>query len=574
MAQLVLLDGNLRTELFAVPRRGQTTIGRERGNGIRLADFSVSRRHAQIEREDADYVLLDLDSTNRSFVNGEPVRCRILHHGDRLRFGNLVCIFELSDEDQVLPLTTETSLIPDVLPLLAAEVTGDHTVELDGSDVLADIRRLQKERTDGLLSQAEEKLLALYRINSAITTVDDLQALLGSILEIVLTIIEADRGVFLLRNPKSEMLEIPVVKTSSKQFERLSLSSTLIDKVMKRRKAVLITDTHADSQFQEQQSIVSSQIRSALCAPILYKDQVLGILYLDSLSLVREYRVQDLELLAAIAAQIGIVIQNARLYSDLKEYFLETIGSLSAVIEARDPYTQGHTWRVTQYAKELATELGWPPEKLREVEMAGLLHDIGKIGVSDSVLLKPAPLSTGEFEVMKAHTSIGAEIVSHLSFLSFCMPYVRYHQEKFDGSGYPEGLKGEAIPVEGRLLAVADTFDAMTTNRPYRAGMEPELALEELKRCAGSQFDPEMVKSFVRCWEKGRLHEILFTERGSNQVATCPRCRGLKHLRGGLKGGEAFQCSVCRTALVVQPEGGRWTLQEEGSEPSTHMELR
>ena len=564
MAHLVLIEGRLRAEVFAIPPRGQTTIGREKTNRIRLPDFSVSRRHAQIERENSEYVLLDLESTNRSFVNGEPVRCRILQHGDRLRFGNVTCIFELSEEDHIAPLTTESSLVPGFGPLLSDQISGDHTVELDGTVVLADIARLQAERTQhGGKSPAEEKLLALYRINSAITTVDDLQALLASILEIVFTIIPADRGVFLLRNPKSELLEIPVAKTSSKQLERLSLSSTLIDKVMSGRKAILISDTLADSQFQPPQSIVSAQIRSAMSAPILYKEQVLGILYLDSLSLVREYRVQDLELLAAIAAQIGVVIQNARLYSDLKEYFLETIGSLSAVIEARDPYTQGHTWRVTQYAKELAIELGWPAEKLRELEMAGLLHDIGKIGVSDSVLLKPAPLNTGEFEVMKAHTSIGAEIVSHLSFLSFCLPYVRYHQERYDGSGYPEGLKGEAIPVEGRLLAVADTFDAMTTDRPYRTRLAPELAIEELKRCAGSQFDPEMVKCFVRCWEKGRLHEIFVTERGSSLTAACPRCHSLKNLREGLQGGERFLCSVCHTALLTRPDGGKWTLEEE-----------
>ncbi|HEX9639182.1 MAG TPA: HD domain-containing phosphohydrolase [Acidobacteriota bacterium] len=566
MARLVVLEGNLRAETFDVPPLGQTTVGREKTNRIRLADFSVSRRHAQIERENGEYVLIDLDSTNHSFVNGEPVRCRILQHGDGLRFGSVQCVFELLQEDH--HAAGSAGLEPNLSTLLTDPVIDDSAVELESNAVQDDMARLQAERTKhGSLPQAEEKLLALYRINSAITAIDDLPALLTSILEIVFHIIPADRGAFLLSNPKSELLEIPAVVASSKQFERLALSSTLIDKVMSGRKAILISDTHADTQLKQRQSIISAQIRSAMCAPILFKDQVLGILYLDSLSLLREYRLQDLELLATIAAQIGIVIQNARLYSELKEYFLETIGSLSAVIEARDPYTQGHTWRVTQYAKELAIERGWPAQKLRELEMAGLLHDIGKIGVSDSVLLKPAPLSSGEFEAMKEHTTIGAEIISHLSSLSFCLPYVRFHQERYDGSGYPEGLRGEAIPVEGRLLAVADTFDAMTTDRPYRRGLEPERAIEELKRCAGTQFDPVLVASFVRCWEKGRLQEILYTERGSENKADCPRCHHQKHLRTSLKGGERFLCSVCHTALMTEHAAGSWSLAEDTHAP-------
>jgi HD-GYP domain-containing protein (c-di-GMP phosphodiesterase class II) len=554
MAQLVLLEGEERGQAFALERDIPTSVGREKSNRIRVSDFSVSRRHAEIVWDRGVYTVIDLESTNRTYVNNQPITRQVLNHGDRVRFGNIHFVFEHSDGAWSAESAGRSDVSHELRPLLAGELRSERTVELDGSAILAEIARLQQE-SRAELSQADQKLLALYQINTAITTIDDLPALLGSILNILFTIIPADRGVIMLHNDKTGMLELTAVKTSSAQFEKLSLSSTVVQKVMSERKAVLISDTRADAELQLQQSIISAEIKSAMCAPLLFKDQVLGILYLDSVSLLREYRLQDLELLAAIAAQVGIVLQNARLYSDLKEYFLETIGSLSAAIEARDPYTQGHTWRVTQYAKALAAELGWEPAKLREVEMAGLLHDIGKIGVSDAILLKPAPLEPSEFEVMKGHPDIGAEIVSHLSFLSFCLPYVRYHQEKYDGSGYPEGLAGEAIPIEGRLLAVADTFDAMTTQRPYRNGLAPEIAIQELQRCAGKQFDPGMVAAFVRCWDKGVLQEILYTERGSTVASLCPRCNSIKYLRHGLKGGEAFLCSVCRAPLVAEVEG-------------------
>ncbi|MDC4203500.1 MAG: HD-GYP domain-containing protein [Candidatus Manganitrophus sp.] len=183
--------------------------------------------------------------------------------------------------------------------------------------------------------------------------------------------------------------------------------------------------------------------------------------------------------------------------------------TLAKAIEKRDRYTGGHTDRVTEYAKLTAKQLEWPEERLAVLELAGHLHDVGKIGVPDAVLNKPGKLTVEEFEMMKAHPEIGEQIIRGIDFLEALVPYVLYHHERYDGKGYPKGLSGEAIPIEGRLLAVADTFDAMTSSRPYRKQLDPERAIEEIKRCSGTQFDPNIVVVFLEIWRAGLLDPIL-----------------------------------------------------------------
>ncbi len=176
---------------------------------------------------------------------------------------------------------------------------------------------------------------------------------------------------------------------------------------------------------------------------------------------------------------------------------LSTIYALAATIEARDPYTYGHSRKVSYYAVTIAEALGLPSEKVAIVSTAALLHDIGKIGIADEVLNKTGKLSDQEWELIKSHPRLSATIVGHVPSLTPCLPAILHHQERWDGTGYPSGLKGEAIPLEARILAVADAFDAMTSPRPYRGPLSYKEALEEMKRCSGSQFDPKLVEVFL-----------------------------------------------------------------------------
>jgi HD-GYP domain-containing protein (c-di-GMP phosphodiesterase class II) len=196
-------------------------------------------------------------------------------------------------------------------------------------------------------------------------------------------------------------------------------------------------------------------------------------------------------------------------HKELRRAYLDTVRVLAAAIEARDPYTGGHTERVAALSLLLAAELGWSKARLAEVEMGVVLHDIGKIGVDDAILRKPERLTPAEWAQIRAHPIIGARLVSMVNSLRFAVPYALYHHERYDGTGYPFQLAGEAIPVEGRLVAVADAFDAMTTHRPYRPALTYEAAAREIETGAGVQFDPDIARAFLDCWRRGAVERTL-----------------------------------------------------------------
>jgi putative two-component system response regulator len=183
---------------------------------------------------------------------------------------------------------------------------------------------------------------------------------------------------------------------------------------------------------------------------------------------------------------------------DSRSAHVQTVLMLANVIEARDEYTRGHIGRVQKYAMDLAEALGWDAEELAILEFGALLHDIGKVVVPRAILNKPAHLDPGEWAVMRQHPEVGAHMLSGVDHLQPAIAYALHHHEHWDGNGYPSGLAGNNIPIEGRLLTIADTFDAMTTQRPYHAARSKSEALEEIKRLAGIQFDPIMVETFYK----------------------------------------------------------------------------
>jgi putative nucleotidyltransferase with HDIG domain len=185
----------------------------------------------------------------------------------------------------------------------------------------------------------------------------------------------------------------------------------------------------------------------------------------------------------------------------LREAYADTISSLVAALEAKDLYTKGHSVRVAQYAVVIAESMEIPPDRVRRIEYAALLHDIGKVGVSRRVLAKESRLTEDEYEEIKRHPRMGAHIVADVPYLADLVPFIEHHHERMDGHGYGDGVAGDAIPFEARILAVADSYDAMTSVRPYRAAMSHEDALEELYRGSGTQFDPEVVLAFVRGYQ-------------------------------------------------------------------------
>ena len=236
---------------------------------------------------------------------------------------------------------------------------------------------------------------------------------------------------------------------------------------------------------------------SHIRVPISLKGGIIGILTVGS-KRPAAYSAEDLSTLENLASQIGVALENARRVEDLDALFIGTVKSLSAAIDAKSKWTAGHSERVCAYAMKIGSTLGLNPKELKELELASLLHDIGKIGTYESILEKPGKLTDEEMAIVKEHPGKGAEILAPIKQLKAILPAIKYHQEYYDGSGYPEGIKGEAIPRYARIISVADTVDAMGADRPYRKGRPWEAIIAEIKRCSGTQFDPQVVDAFLR----------------------------------------------------------------------------
>lgn len=187
---------------------------------------------------------------------------------------------------------------------------------------------------------------------------------------------------------------------------------------------------------------------------------------------------------------------------DLRELFYKTIKLIAAALDAKDPYTHGHSMRVTLYSMILAKELNLDDTMLEEIETAGLLHDIGKIGIPQNILCKPGRLNDEEYTIMKSHPAQAEKMLQGIKKLTVISNWLRTHHEKWDGSGYPQGLKGEEIPLSGRIISLADTYDAMTSTRSYRKALSHETAIDEINRCAGTQFDPVLAELFIKVQDK------------------------------------------------------------------------
>jgi HD-GYP domain-containing protein (c-di-GMP phosphodiesterase class II) len=232
-----------------------------------------------------------------------------------------------------------------------------------------------------------------------------------------------------------------------------------------------------------------------LLLPIISKNDVVGKVLLFRQKTISS---KELELLNIILSQIAVVCKNYFLLESSKNHYYNIVKALIKAIEAKDKYTKGHTSRVARLSKEIAIILNLPKNRIETLEMAAFLHDVGKIGIKDSVLLKPGKLSEEEYEEIKKHPEFGFEIIKDIEGMSKIAEIIKYHHERWDGKGYPEGLRGFHTLLEARIIAIVDCYDAMTSARPYRNALPHEVALEEIKKNSGTQFDPILARLFIK----------------------------------------------------------------------------
>jgi putative nucleotidyltransferase with HDIG domain len=281
------------------------------------------------------------------------------------------------------------------------------------------------------------------------------------------------------------------------------LSDDLLSILRERKSPLLINELSKDTRL----AWMADHARSLLAVPLQRQDQVLGCLFaIDKHD--GEFNSVDTKLLSSISNESAIYLENVILFEDVNLLMLGIIRSLTSAIDAKDAYTCGHSERVALLSKTLAKEAGLPETDVERIYMAGLLHDVGKIGVPEDVLRKTGRLTAEEFEQMKRHPIVGAHILSDIKQVADIIPGVMHHHERFDGKGYPAGLAGEAIPIMGRIICLADCFDAMTSNRTYRKALPLEVAMAEIRRCGGTQFDPRLTEAFMRIGIH-RLRELL-----------------------------------------------------------------
>ncbi len=252
----------------------------------------------------------------------------------------------------------------------------------------------------------------------------------------------------------------------------------------------------------------SALSRILIAKPIFIRHRLHGVITVLIVDRFEQVTPGQMDVLSILANSAAAAIANFRLYQDLQNSYIESIRALAQAIEARDECTRGHTDRVVKLAELVATELDWSERQMRTLAMGCTLHDIGKLGVPDSILNKQGELSDDERAMMQSHPDVGLKIVKGIELLKPAIPYIIAHHERYDGSGYPRGLKGKEIPIEGRLLSVVDTLDAILSDRPYRKGAPLETALRELWDNRGTQFDPEIVEILFQLIRAGKIDFI------------------------------------------------------------------
>jgi putative nucleotidyltransferase with HDIG domain len=484
---------------------GQTLVaGRTAQCDLQLDDPSVSRRHCSITCTESGVLhIKDLESANGTFVNERAAKEATARGGDLVRLG--AAILEVRDPGSAAMARTSQTMMADASSI---ESVIQRRIEPSSFEWLKPEAGAVPELA--LLKRAQRHLSTLHRVSELLSGARDIQQLSDATLRAILEVLAADRSAIVLRRRDGETggAEVLAARSKSRATEPFVVSRTLVADVIAQGVSVFAHDASSDARFSEGQSVIGQRVRSVMCVPLRTTDEILGALYVDSLSGAGRFNEADLELLAAIGNQAGVAMHRVRLMGELESLLLDTIKAITATIDARDGYTHRHSERVAALTAQLARELGLSQAERDTAELSALLHDVGKIAVPDSILNKPGKLTDEEYAEMRKHPVHGARILGNIqsATVKAVLPGVQYHHEKWDGTGYPEGLSAENIPFLGRLLGVADFYDALTSARAYRGAMPTEEAIRMIEKGSGSHFDPAVAAALIRIYERGELN--------------------------------------------------------------------
>ncbi|MBL8102914.1 MAG: GAF domain-containing protein [Anaerolineales bacterium] len=347
---------------------------------------------------------------------------------------------------------------------------------------------------------------ALVQIGSAINSSVGLNRVLSEVMDRLVRLMRAERGFLMLRESDGN-LKVHVARGLDHvdlDEDQFAVSKTVINRVVETGKLVLTTNAQEDPRFEAQFSVAAYHLLSILCVPLNIKDKLIGVIYVDNRAHSGVFQQENFDLISAFANQAAIAIYNARLFDELQASkdeleiaYQATLEGWVRALDLRDKETEGHTKRVTALTQTLARGMGVKEADIVHITRGALLHDIGKMAIPDGILLKPGKLSDEERTLIQKHPLYAYEMLNPIKFLHPALDIPYCHHEKWDGTGYPRGLKGEDIPFAARIFSVVDVWDALVSDRPYRKGIEPAEVKKNIRELSGSHFDPRVVEAFL-----------------------------------------------------------------------------
>jgi HD-GYP domain-containing protein (c-di-GMP phosphodiesterase class II) len=479
------------------------SIGRDPTNEVVLRDAEASRHHVRIKKRGRLFILEDLESRNGTYINGDRVINSTLDNGDRILIGSTEFTFVAPDSG----IHIATDLMRFDMQLdEPAGIKGPIEMENPHRHHFRRAVRLDPSTLANNVMSNTQAISDIFNYHSNLIVIKDLNESCNTLLKSVGKIIgNATRAAVFIWSDQTRQLIPYAIKNFKESNNGFLLSKSAFEDALSRKQGILLNP----------EARVTHEGRSRAILPVCHNEEIIALVHIEIDSPEENFSIQELETTQALLQRASPIIESMLLRKELDSWLFGIIDTMMSTIEAKDTYTRGHSERVSSYAMAIADEMKLHKDVKRLLMISSLCHDIGKIGIPDAILKKAGMLSSEEYAEMKLHPTIGSNIIGHLPNAQRIISGIKYHHEKWDGTGYPEGLAGEDIPFFGRIVAISDVFDAMVSGRVYSGFMDQDEAVERLMS-ESDLFDPEILKAFARACEKGTLS--LKTSTQNNEI--------------------------------------------------------
>ncbi|MFW6158637.1 MAG: HD domain-containing phosphohydrolase [Planctomycetota bacterium] len=486
MPVLTIKTGPAEGRSFELTGEPQT-IGRK--GDVQVLDTAVSRKHAEVFELGGVFLIRDLDSRNGTFVNDQRITEETaLHPGDRIRLGAAVLEYQAeSAADQAVEFVRDQETASTVEIKL-----GDQAAQVVG---------------EGREASTAGRLLAIYEVARVVGRENTVQGVAEKVLDQAMAAVGPTYCYIFIRNEVSGNLE-PKAWRDPAHGKRREISHSIVTRAMRRRHSILTADAASDSRFDQSDSVVIGEIRSVICAPLIARDRINGVLYMGRDASAEPFTDEDLELATAIAFQTGIALENIATHAESQTEMMALVKTLTGAMDLRSPPRRGHGERVAAYAVAIADRLRLSDDDCNDAHAAALLHDIGKVPISENTRLAVSSTIGQNVPEEYCHAFLGAKMLADLPALAPVRPGIQYHHERLDGLGGPWGLAGEDIPLIARIVGVANRFDHLAVD-PVRNGQPMPIseALETIEQ-PGEGLDDAITHALVQAQTTGSGIEL------------------------------------------------------------------